>query len=254
MNTGFIMWLNMKVKIHYSMYIFLLISLIFGFTKQLILMIFVLMLHELGHLFFLKQFKREIVSLTVFPFGGIITHSNSCNEENHQELLISSGGIIINIIILLISYLLNLEMLMLVDILILMFNILPIYPLDGGKILKVLFGTFFSYNITIKINLFISFTAICTLFVVNTIYIKSIYITLLCFTLLKLNYDYLISIKKEYQIFLTNKYLYPNNELKEKKVHHFKLPINKLYLGKNVVFILEELEIKEYDVLRKHFS
>ncbi len=217
-------------------------------------MFFILIIHEVGHLFYLIKYKREITNITFYPFGGIIKHSASVNSNLKEDFFIHFGGVFNNIILLVVFKLLNLELFYTLNLGILIFNILPIYPLDGFKIIKSLLNNVVCFKKNLYISLIISIIFIVLFTIVNICNIRSIYVYLLIASLIKMNIDYFKQIKKEYKIFLTNKYIYPNNKLKDKNIKKFNKPIYKLYKGKNNIFILDDLVIKEYDLLKKYFS
>ncbi|MFI3329626.1 MAG: hypothetical protein R3Y05_03940 [bacterium] len=244
----------MKVKIHYTLYIFFLLSFFCNLFIETIIMFALLLVHELGHLIFLIKYKREITSITFYPFGGIIKHSNNCNSELKEDFFIYFGGVFMNIILLFVFNILNLELFNILNCGIIIFNILPIFPLDGAKILKTIISTIICYKKTLYLTLFISISSIVLLILFNFYYIKSIYLYLLIISLIKMNFDYFKNIKKEYKIFLTNKYIYYNDKLKTKEIKRFKNPVNKLFIGRNNLFILDELKIKEEEILRTIFT
>lgn len=242
----------MKIKIHYTLYIFLLISFFCNLFLETIIMFSILLLHEIGHLIFLLKYKRDIYSFTIYPFGGIIKHSQNNNSSLKEDFFIYSGGVGVNIVLLFIFNILNLELFNSLNIGILLFNILPIYPLDGSKIVKTVLSALISFKKVLYLVLIISLLFIIFFIVVNIFYIKSIYIYLLIISLLKLNFDYFKNIKKDYKIFLTSKYLYCN-DLKIKVIKKFKNPINKLYFSRNNMFIIDELKISEKEILNNYF-
>lgn len=247
------MWCSM-LKIHYTLYIFLLISFFCNFFIETIIMFSILFLHELGHIFFLLKYKRKITSITFYPFGGIIKHSGNNNNSIKEDFFINFGGVFINIVLLFIFNFLNLELFSVLNFGILLFNILPIYPLDGSKIVKNIYSYFTSYKYAIYLTLVTSILTIILFIVSNFLYIKSIYVYLLIISLIKMNYDYYKNINSEYKFFITNKYIFPNDNLKIKKVKPNRNPINKLFLGRNTTFVLDNISINEYEILENHFN
>lgn len=141
----------MKFRIDLKIFIFLIL---FYFTKQIELyasiMIFAL-IHELGHLIsgLLMGMKPE--KLELMPFGVSIEFKINVKEYNKKikrgnsleikKIIVAIAGPITNFIIILITCNLNLDIItgliiIYTNFLIMIFNLLPIYPLDGGRILK----------------------------------------------------------------------------------------------------------------------
>lgn len=244
----------MKIKFHYTMYLLLLICFFCDFLYETLMMFIILILHELGHIIFLKKYKRNISSVTFYPFGGIIKHESGCNDKITNELLITCGGLLVNIILAFIFYFLNLEVWFILNLSVIIFNIVPIYPLDGGKILHCFLNLFLCYKKTIYVSIVVSVSTIMLILMLNYIYCFSLYIYLLMFALFNINIKRIFTIKNEYKYFLANKYLYPNDDLKEKRIYRFNKPLNKIYQGRNCIFILDEIKIKERELLNKYFS
>ena len=183
----------MHIKINLRIFIFIII---FCLTRQIgiygILMLFAFF-HELGHLFtgIVLGFRPE--SLSVNPLGLSINFRVCAQDYNKKllkgnvlalkKLLISFGGPAVNFILVIVFSLINCDLFgisqdiyIYSNLLIGIFNLIPIYPLDGGRILKNLLHIFsgldntYSYinlisNISIIILTF--FSSICILYVKN---------------------------------------------------------------------------------------
>lgn len=141
----------MRFRIDLKIFIFLIL---FYFTKQIklyaMIMIFAL-IHEFGHLLAGVIMDMKPEKIEVMPFGVSISFKINVDEYNEKikngnvleikKIIVALAGPITNFIIILISYNLNLDLIksMLIiytNFLIMIFNLLPIYPLDGGRILK----------------------------------------------------------------------------------------------------------------------
>lgn len=141
----------MRFRIDLKIFIFLVL---FYFTKQIeiyaLIMIFAI-IHELGHLVagILMGMKPEKIEL--MPFGLSVSFKININDYNKKikkgnnletkKILIALAGPLTNLIMILITYRLKIDIIksMLIiytNFLIMIFNLLPIYPLDGGRILK----------------------------------------------------------------------------------------------------------------------
>ena len=141
----------MRFRIDLKIFIFLIL---FYFTKQIhiyaLIMIFAF-IHELGHLFAgiltgMRPEKLEIkpygvrVSFKLFPKDYNVKIGKG-NKLETKKILVALAGPIINLLIILVTINLQIEiftklMIIYSNILIFIFNLLPIYPLDGGRILK----------------------------------------------------------------------------------------------------------------------
>ena len=143
----------MQVKVNLKIFAFIGIFLI---TKQIeiygIIMLFAF-LHELGHLFMglILGFKPQ--SLCINPMGLSISFKINAKDYNKKilkankfiikKILIAVAGPAVNFIIATIFRYNNFslfeiknELIVYANLLIAIFNLIPIYPLDGGRILK----------------------------------------------------------------------------------------------------------------------
>ena len=159
------------IKVNFLTLYFLLLLFLCGFIKIGLIIFFIVIFHELGHVFFIKLFKYKIIDITIYPFGGIIKTDKDINTPPNKELLIASGGILAQIILfIVISFLpiniLTKELLYKYNLSIMFFNILPIIPLDGSIIINSLLNKVFSYKISYYLYIIISilFTIIYLLF------------------------------------------------------------------------------------------
>ena len=141
----------MRFRIDLKIFIFLII---FYFTKQIeiyAMIMFFALIHELGHLIagLLMGMKPEKIEL--MPFGVSISFKIKVEEYNKKikkgnklevkKILVALAGPLTNFIIIVITTNINLDifkslMIIYTNFLIMIFNLLPIYPLDGGRILK----------------------------------------------------------------------------------------------------------------------
>lgn len=145
----------MTITINLKIFLF---AIIFYFTKQIeiyaLLMIFAI-LHEMGHLICGIILGLKPKSLKIMPLGISIEFSVICNDYNKKiknanllslkKIIIALAGPITNFIIIAIFLILEKYMNFLLcnqiiyaNILIAIFNLLPIYPLDGGRCIKSL--------------------------------------------------------------------------------------------------------------------
>lgn len=168
----------MQIKINLKIFLFLII---FVITKQIkiyaILMLFAL-IHELGHVAMglILGFKPE--SISIIPTGFSVKFKAKCENYNTKikngnllsikKILIACSGPLVNIILAIVGIvhyrvstsllILNIpiDLIIYSNILIVIFNLIPIYPLDGGRILKeivhIYSGMYKSYIITNKIS------------------------------------------------------------------------------------------------------
>ena len=182
-----------------------LILILFYFTNQIeiytLIMIFAI-IHELTHLFIGLVLKMKIKRITLMPVGLSIEFKIPYSDLNEKilkanklelkKIFIAIAGPIINIIIIFMSIFLNIKLelkylIIYSNLLIAVFNLLPIYPLDGGRIFKsaicLIKGKRKAENIINKISN-IMFFLIMIIFSILIYYLKNISVLIIMFYLL----------------------------------------------------------------------
>ena len=140
----------------------ILLALLCGFIKKTIYVLIIVLLHEFGHVFICILFKYKIISINIYPFGGITKIDKHLNDSFFHDIFLASGGIIVQLLILLLGKIniINNPYLLDINYKILIFNLLPIIPLDGSKIVFELVNKLTSFYNSIYIYTVISFISI----------------------------------------------------------------------------------------------
>ncbi len=189
----------MRIRIHLKIFIFVLIFLL---TNQIkiygILMLFAL-IHELGHMLVGILLGFKPTKLEIMPYGVSVGFEIKCEDYNKKvkkanmlavkKLIIALAGPITNFIITVIFLIINKNLfgiernlVIYANILIGIFNLIPIYPLDGGRaiknILHITVGLKKSYEYTNQISkiTICILTGICS---ITILYIRNVAILLI---------------------------------------------------------------------------
>ncbi|MCF8297903.1 MAG: site-2 protease family protein [Saprospiraceae bacterium] len=138
--------------------------------QNILILVGVILIHELGHFLAMKIFKYEDVSIFFVPLVGAFASGRKETISQKQKAIILLSGPVPGVIIGLILYYYGLkaesEFLIRASnifIFINLFNLLPIMPLDGGNLIKTMF--FESNEIINKIFIFLS-VAVLTYFAI----------------------------------------------------------------------------------------
>ena len=114
-------------------------------------------LHELGHSLTAQRYGVQTKTITLLPIGGVASLER-IPENPKQELLIALAGPAVNVVIAFILWLLLpslrtipdetfftqitssnfLYLLMFVNVMLVVFNAIPAFPMDGGRVLRAL--------------------------------------------------------------------------------------------------------------------
>ena len=160
-----------KITIHPITYFLIFILLSEGLIKYFIIISIIICIHELGHIFFLKLFKRKIIKINILPFGGLINVDSYISTNIYEDMLIAIGGIFFQCIFGLtimhmgIRYL---DLFLFYNKLIIIFNLFPILPLDGEKILNAFLNIFVSFKKSMIASIYLSLITIIFILVFNT--------------------------------------------------------------------------------------
>jgi stage IV sporulation protein FB len=178
----------MQIKIDMKILIFALIFFITNQIKIYILLMIFACLHELGHLVFgiILGFKPYLFEIK--PIGFSVSFNNLVEDYNKKikkanllevkKIFMYMTGPLVNFILAFIIYFFNINIavkteLVYLNILLAFVNLLPLYPLDGGRILKCILCIFYglkkSYIVTEKISMVV---IILILFVSSILVLK----------------------------------------------------------------------------------
>ena len=137
----------MNIKVNLNIFFFLVLFFITNQIELYALIMLFALIHEIGHLLCGVLLGFEVENFRIMPLGFSIEFKIDINDYNKKilksnkvivkKLLINIAGPLVNIIIILLSILMNWEdNILYSNLLILVFNLIPIYPLDGGRIIK----------------------------------------------------------------------------------------------------------------------
>ena len=244
-----------KININPFFYFLALISIFTGLFKQFLIMYLIIIVHEFGHIFFALLFKYKIIKINIYPFGGYSIFQNDLNISFIKEFLVFLGGILFQFILYLIfkyninNYSFIYKIFINYNTSIILFNLIPIIPLDGSKVINILLNNFISFKYAHLITIYISYIFVFIMIVLfhNNLNMN-IMILLLLFLLIK-----------EHKI---HKYLFNNflverlvKEIRFKKNNFInKLNLNKMMKYRNNIFIIDNRYISEKEILYKKYN
>lgn len=137
-----------------------------GYGKVLVASFILLSIHELSHLGMALLLRRKIIRLTIYPFGmAMEVEAIEYMPSIYEALIAVAGPLSIYISHIFLGILLEISLisshyyqyLISLNINLFLFNMLPIYPLDGGRILHALCHLFFSFQMASILCFVLSF-------------------------------------------------------------------------------------------------
>lgn len=184
-------------KINIFTYILLILSLLSGYGREMLIIYFILIIHEIGHYIFFRYYNIEVNKIVMYPYGGMIDNNMLINTNSKKVLIISLGGIFIQIILYFIIFLLYkigfvessfYNMFFKYNLYIILFNLIPIYPLDGFKILNSLLELVLSFKLSLKFSIIFNFIFIMLFFLYLYVFKINNYIIIIFLLCSLINY------------------------------------------------------------------
>ncbi len=111
---------------------------------EIVIIVLIVVVHELGHAMVAQFYKWEIGHISILPFGGEVATDDFGHKPLKEECHVILAGPIQHLLLFLFSEMLNrvgvfagdyFQFFQQMNLMILLTNLLPIWPLDGGKLL-----------------------------------------------------------------------------------------------------------------------
>lgn len=250
-----------KINVHPLFILLGLFCLITGLFKHYLILLVLIIGHESGHLFMAALFKWPLTKINLYPFGGQLNFAVPLNHSLKAELYIVLAGPIMQCLIYLSCYLLAKHQLLLPTTFtiiknyhysLLLFNLLPILPLDGARLINIIYNYFFSFKTA---HLLLIYTSMLSLLIIIPLLLHYNF----NFNLYLLVFILIYKTKRAYQhhnylysLFLTERYLYRFAFPRLKIIRGNYL--RKMMLNKKHLFHYQKQYFTEKQVLNKYFE
>lgn len=225
----------MKISINIFTYLFYILLILSGYINYLVVFLGIMLVHELGHILFIYLFKYKINKINIYPSGAIISTNININIHPVKQLIISLGGILFQLLLFLIirdNFTYTYQIFYKLNIMLIIFNLVPIYPLDGYKIFLSLIEYIYKYRIIIWLTYIVSVVSLIIFFY----FTKNLYIFIFLYIV---NIKNIMNYKFYYQKFLLERHLYKIKYKKEKIVNSirdfYKCRSNYIFSNKTLI-------------------
>lgn len=151
-------WTQIKWSLHPLFVMILLLSALTGYFIELLTLFAIVIVHELGHVIMAHAMGWRVSSVKLLPFGGVVEVEEAAGASAQEEMLVAVAGPLQNIWMIVLAYVFgelgwwSLEWttyFIEANLWIAVFNLLPVMPLDGGKIAQALLSYRLSYYATL---------------------------------------------------------------------------------------------------------
>jgi stage IV sporulation protein FB len=147
----------------------MLASIVTGRISELIVLFAIVLWHEIGHLLAALRFGWTVKEMKLLPFGGVLEVEDAGSVPVREEMWVAIAGPAQNALLAAIGYFLGhlgwidsgwSDDFVRANVLIGLFNLLPVLPLDGGRMLQSWLSLQFPYHRALmwsaKLSLFFS--------------------------------------------------------------------------------------------------
>lgn len=192
------------------------------------------LIHELCHLFMALLLNVRVYSVIIMPFGMTLRIDNSILRTPEKEALVALAGPFSNAVMLVFAYIFkgeseNYYLFLVINYALLFLNLLPVPPLDGGRIARCIIiknaGLMYGMKIMRKISFFF-------IFLILTLGVLLVFISHVNVSLVMIGAFLLYNLadeKKNSDILIMRELIYEKEKLKEDKL----IPCKMLCIHKN---------------------
>lgn len=146
---------------------------VMGKGLEILILFIVITTHEFSHILAAWYYNIKLEKISITPIGAMVKISSTSFKNSIQEIVVYLAGPFSNIVMAVLGYILNsyflwdtqiMSFFILLNISLLILNLLPVLPLDGGRVFRVLLLRTLGYNLTNKV--FITFSRILSIFLI----------------------------------------------------------------------------------------
>lgn len=145
-----------KIQIHPLLWMVIALAVATAHFIELMMVLLIIFVHEIGHGAAASFFSWRIKKIALLPFGGVAEMDEHGNRPLKEELIVVAAGPLQHVWMISLAYILFMagifpekwySLFIEYNLMVLIFNLLPIWPLDGGKLVFILFSMNSSFQV-----------------------------------------------------------------------------------------------------------
>ncbi|TPG76570.1 stage IV sporulation protein FB [Brevibacillus laterosporus] len=146
---------GIRVRIHLLFWLVIGLAVMAGYFVETIALFIIVLIHELGHIAAARELGWEVKEIQLLPFGGVAIMEEAPTADAIDEIVVALAGPFMNIVMIFFSLLfwwLGIwseswaTFFMKSNMMIALFNLLPMWPLDGGRIVQAILTSCIPYR------------------------------------------------------------------------------------------------------------
>lgn len=155
-----------KVYIHPLLWMMVGVAIMTARFMEVLTLFVIIFIHEMGHGIMAHFFSWRVKRIAILPFGGVAEVDEHGNRPLKEELLVTVAGPLQHLWMAALVYFLMksgllsqdyYDLFMNFNMMVFLFNLLPIWPLDGGKLVHLLVSSYMPFLRAIQFSLISSF-------------------------------------------------------------------------------------------------
>ncbi|MED1792546.1 M50 family metallopeptidase [Brevibacillus nitrificans] len=144
MNRAFF---GVRIRIHLLFWAVIGLSIMTGHFLEVLTLFVIVLIHEIGHVAMARELGWTVTEVQLLPFGGVATMEDAYATDPLDEIVVALAGPFLNVVMMAVSYLFWYTgiwteewayFFLISNVTIALFNLLPIWPLDGGRIVQAI--------------------------------------------------------------------------------------------------------------------
>lgn len=163
-----------KIEVHPLTLLYFIFAIMGGYIKWYLSALLIVCIHELCHLMMAYYFRFQIDKIEILPFGAYLSLNDFYFHSIKEEICVVLAGPCSHFFL---TYMINAltkgvyhDYLLSLNTAVFYFNLLPIYPLDGGRVIGLLLQSVMDLKKALIFHLKISVFSLCvfTIFFIQT--------------------------------------------------------------------------------------
>ncbi|MEO2074613.1 MAG: M50 family metallopeptidase [Bacillus sp. (in: firmicutes)] len=158
-----------QVHIHPLLWIIIALSIMTAHFLEVCLLLGIIFIHEMGHAAAASFFSWRIKKISLLPFGGVAEMDEHGNRPLKEEFIVVIAGPLQHLWMVGGAYLLEnfgvipedlFQLFISYNVMIFIFNLFPVWPLDGGKLVFLLLSLKHSFPHAHRVTLMLSIVSL----------------------------------------------------------------------------------------------